>query len=193
MTYSTPSATWSVWAHKGPDTTPPAITKTNTNVLIILRTGKDPVYTATVVGHTMTRSAPVINVKGMLSSNSFYNKIITSHEGRHVAQWTSVEPWSKSFDPQLVYQAFATEMKIGNLYDVQSWTSGLHAEANALFAKYLGDCVTHASATAHNREHDAHAISNGVNPPYLKAHIPPEYANPQVPLSAAPVPIRKAK
>lgn len=190
-TYDSPFVNWSVWAYKSPITTPPNITKTITNVLIISRTNTDSVYTATVVGHTMTRSAPVINSDGMLSSNSFYTKIISEHEGKHVTQWTSEEPWSKSFDPNLVYQKFATETKTGSLYDVQSWTSQLHAEANAVFVKYLNDCVTHANATSHNRERDAHAISNGVNPPYLRAHVPPEYPNPQVPLSPAPVPVRK--
>lgn len=187
--YVTSEVDWGVWAYRKQVTNVPTITKTG-NVLNITRTNNGSQYTAIVVGHNMTRTAPQIDNDGMLSSNSFYGKVISSHEGRHVTQWTSVVPWSDYYSADKVYQLFAGETKTGVLYDVQSWTSALQAKANSVLTTYLTACDGQKSATADNRERDAHAVSNGVGPAYLKAYSPPEYANPQTPLGAAPVPVR---
>jgi hypothetical protein len=189
--YETQQLDWNVWAYKNPVTTPSGIEVGSNGVLTFSLDVDGQVYTYEVVGHNMTRSTPTINADGMLATNSFYGKVIESHEGRHVTQWSSVIPWKDYYMPSKVYQLFVGKKKSGTESVAESWRDALRIQAVEVFTKYRNSCITESNRTQHHREHDAHAISNSVGPAYLKSVYVTEYPDVQTPVGDAPEPTIK--
>jgi hypothetical protein len=179
---------WKVWAYKDPATTRPSIAIGSDGLLIFTLDVDPQTVTGEVTGQDMTRNAATIKPDGMMATNSFYGKVIESHEARHVTQWTSINPWKDYYSPSKIYQLFAGKKKTGTYEEVISWQNTLITQAAQVLTNYNPKCFDEAERTHHHREHDAHALSNSVGPAYLKSNYATEYPNVQTPVGNAPEP-----
>ena len=114
---------------------------------------------------TLARTAPQIN-ENLPKTSQFYNKVVTVHEGRHVTQWTSMNPWQNLFDANSLYANTLSSMTSG--VSEQVLRKSVQHQIDLLVAT---DRVI-AQMTVVDRERDAFAASNAVAPDYLEVDIP---------------------
>jgi len=190
-----PEVDWGVYVYKNSPVTPRRKMKrpsgSGGNPILDFQVSGD---TVTVVNHFMTEDVPTvgsINKNGMLSSNTFYGKIITSHEGKHVTQWTSGNYYKDLFDVAAIYALYSGDTFTSTSYgDRATWMNQLTAKVAQTFDDYEAVCEDFADKTWHRREKEAHQISNPVGPAYLKVSFSEEYKNASDPIPALPVPVR---
>ena len=113
--------------------------------------------------------------------------VIESHEQRHDEQWTSISPYSQLFQPSEVFELFDGESITSSDPTVlNTWVTALQKEARLVFLDYLYECDTFVANTYDCREQDAHGLSNGVGPAFLKVDLSQFYQN--CPSTMPPVP-----
>lgn len=188
-------ANWDVYVYKNTPTTPRrSMSKpsgTGGNPIIDFTYSGD---TVSVTGHFMTQFVPTtssVNKAGMLPTNTFYGKIINSHEGKHVIQWTSGQYYKDLFNVGAIYALFAGDsFTSSSNADLSSWQNETTNEIKQTFNDYEILCEQFSDDTFHRREKEAHQISNAVGPAYLRVDFSKEYLDASNPVPPMPLPVR---
>ena len=171
----TPWADWNVYVYKvTPSVSPPYFNTTTgkfngpLEIPSVTKTGGGSNYTATVSGMgNFGRTVHQLNVNGMHISNGFYNKIVEVHEGEHVNQWGTQDPWNGLYDAGALWPVLNVMTATGG-NSVDYWLESALRER--IDAQRIQDDLI-KSSTSNRRERLAHGLSNAVNPPYLRQDL----------------------
>ncbi|MCC5790395.1 MAG: hypothetical protein JJT75_12225 [Opitutales bacterium] len=122
----------------------------------------------TVIGQgSFLRSAACINKDGMIEENKFYKKIIESHEGYHLRQWATIEPWSRLFDADGLYEAKLKDMSGG---DLMSQIGRARNKVNEMGDEFMDNRSVYGN-NFNCFENQAHSNSNNEEPDFLNVYL----------------------
>lgn len=117
-----------------------------------------------------TRTAPTLHTGDMVPDNSFWNKIVTVHEGVHLDQWTNEESeWFPLYQPVFLWNEIREMSAEGS--------SPTNANGNLRVAvRTSGQKIYHnweedRISTWWKRELEAHGESNPIDPPFLNSNL----------------------
>lgn len=115
----------------------------------------------------LSRRAACINKDEMLESNNFYEKIIEEHEGYHLKQWASIEPWSRLFDADGLYEAKLKDLSGDRLIvTIREYRDKVNEMGN----KFMDDTSVYGN-NFNCFENEAHSNSNDVEPDFLNVYL----------------------
>jgi len=117
-----------------------------------------------------TRTAPALNTGDMVAENSFWNKIIIVHEGKHMEQWTDEESeWFTLYQPDFLWNEIR-EMRAESFSDIAAnnkLRDTVRAKSNTIYENWEGI----RKSTWWKRELEAHGASNPVAPQFLNSNL----------------------
>jgi hypothetical protein len=113
---------------------------------------------------TLQRTEPVVYAYIPITSQ-FYNKVVNIHEGRHVYQWISMDPWQGLFDANSLFDNVLSSMT--STISEEDLRNQLQIRIDA---KNILD-AEESEATQWDRECDATNQSNLVFPDYLEVDV----------------------
>jgi hypothetical protein len=124
----------------------------------------------TAEDNPFTRTDPVVEVKGMVEQNSFFEKVIVVHEGEHMKQWTEADTeWFPLYQAGTFWDTIRDLSETGSnkdLAEIRLRTS-IRNEANKQYAAWEGERLN----TWWKRELEAHTLSNEVAPLFLNSKL----------------------
>lgn len=179
-----PSVQWSVFI-PGPGVVPPSVSGTSPDSSWEWVDEDNDVAKSWITGSSrLSRTGPQYQLNGFEETNSFADKIVTTHEAEHVDQWNNQDPWKRINNITF----FMNEMS-GKSYTGTGGFMGVTGKPRDAWQSYKDVCsaaADRANSTAgtgissgkdlwYARERAAHGLSNDVDPDYLEVDLSTSY------------------
>lgn len=168
---------WNVFVYKqSPGVTPPDIEGSipTTNIVVEQPQGSNN-HVASLspngpANNPFTRTAPILNTGDMVAENSFWNKIVTVHEGKHMDQWSNEESeWFPLYQTDFLWneiREMSAEGSNPTTAEIKFRTE-IRIKAQTTYRDWEEDRIS----TWWKRELEAHGSSNPVAPVFLNSNL----------------------